>query len=333
MRRVGVGPWVASVTAATLVLFGAGEENIQWAFQIGWVMPLMFGLAHLILADHGGPLGRRDVAGLVMGLLAMLCSTIGVFMVAAVGLATVLRRGWRVAMFHTVPIAVVFLIWYVIVDPRGASLFGSPTPGVVWDWVREGQKGVFESLGQSSLVALALAAVLVGGLWLAWGRLSWKRFRRIAGIPLALGIGSPLFFAVTAQGRWWFGVEFARSSRYLYIATVLILPALAVAVDAISRRWSKSEPFLLVLLLVGVPGNIDLFGASVFSPEFFRYQRETILGIAYTDEIDQVPPWVRFEPNVFNGLDLTAGGSRRPGATARSPSRASSRPGARPSSR
>ena len=37
MIRARVNPWVATLVASTFVLFGAGQQNIEWAFQIGFV--------------------------------------------------------------------------------------------------------------------------------------------------------------------------------------------------------------------------------------------------------------------------------------------------------
>ena len=63
MRRCGVRPWTASLVAATYVLFGPGVDDILWAFQIGFNLAVVFGLAQMILADHDGPLDRRDWLG------------------------------------------------------------------------------------------------------------------------------------------------------------------------------------------------------------------------------------------------------------------------------
>ena len=95
MRRAGVGPWIASAAAALFMLFGAGDENIVWAFQMGFVGSLVFGLTQLLLADHDGPIARRDWLALLAGLAGLLCSGVGVTMVVVVGLATLARRGWR----------------------------------------------------------------------------------------------------------------------------------------------------------------------------------------------------------------------------------------------
>ena len=61
--------------AAGLFLFlGSGYQNIVWAFQIGFVGSLVFGLAHLLLIDHDGGFDRRDALGLAFGLAGLMCS-------------------------------------------------------------------------------------------------------------------------------------------------------------------------------------------------------------------------------------------------------------------
>jgi hypothetical protein len=96
MRRAGVGPWLSTATAAVFEFFGAGAENILVAFQIAFVGALVFGLTHLILADHDGPLDRRDGFGLLAGFCGLMCSSVAISMVVAVGIAVLLRRGRRV---------------------------------------------------------------------------------------------------------------------------------------------------------------------------------------------------------------------------------------------
>ena len=56
------------MVAASFVLFGPGEDNILWAFQIGFAGALVLGLTQLMLADHDGPIDRRDWLGLLAGL-------------------------------------------------------------------------------------------------------------------------------------------------------------------------------------------------------------------------------------------------------------------------
>ena len=131
MRRAGVGPWVATCAAAVIVLFGPGAQNIVWAFQVTFVGALLFGLTQLILIDHDGGLERRDWLALLAGVAALLCSGVGVAMVGIVGLATLLRRGWRMAAFQTVPLGAMFGLWYLVEKPERGQPVRPPVGGSV----------------------------------------------------------------------------------------------------------------------------------------------------------------------------------------------------------
>jgi hypothetical protein len=305
MRRSGVRPWLATAAAAVLLFFGSGEENIQWVFQIGFVAAVLFGLAQMVLSNHGGPIGRRDVLALAAGVAAILSTGVGPIMVIAVGSATLLRRGWRPAAFQTVPLAAAWLIWYVVKDPRSDAIGDPPTIEIV-RWVREGVVGTVDGIGQHAPVAIALAVVMVVGLVLLAVDSSFAEFRVRAAMPLGLLVCWPAFFALTSRERWFFGSELARSGRYLYLGAVLSLPALALASEAIARRMRYATPILVVLILAGIPGNYDMFGhGPSWGPAFFEGQRRVVLALPYVAEAEDAPGWIRPEPNGFNGSGLT----------------------------
>ena len=48
---------------------------------------------------------RLEAAGL-------LCSGVAVTMVIVVGIAMLLRRGWRIALLHTAPLGAAYLLWW-----------------------------------------------------------------------------------------------------------------------------------------------------------------------------------------------------------------------------
>ena len=101
MRRGGVSPWIATSTAALLAFFGAGDDNILVAFQIGLVGSLVFGLTQLLLADHDGPIDRAQRRlGLGCARVSPGCCAraSAVPMTIVVGIAMLLRRGWRIAL-------------------------------------------------------------------------------------------------------------------------------------------------------------------------------------------------------------------------------------------
>ena len=258
MRRAGVDPWLATAAASLFVLFGAGDENILWAFQIGFVASLVLGLAHLLLADHDGPIDRRDWLGLLAGFAGLLCSGGAVTMTIVVGLAMLLRRGWRIALFHTAPLGAVFVIWW-LTEARDAYVSPGGDLESVARFVTIGIGAAFDSMGQLPGVGIALGVLLAVGLVLAWSGVDRANVRSRAAAPVALLAGGIVFLVTSGLGRATsFGPDFARSSRYVYFVAALVLPALAVAAEAVGQRWRILAPVVVVLLLIGIPGNLDV---------------------------------------------------------------------------
>ena len=44
-------------------------------------------------------------------------------MVAVVGLSALLRRGWRAALFHTAPLGLVYVVWWLAFDAQAPDVF------------------------------------------------------------------------------------------------------------------------------------------------------------------------------------------------------------------
>ncbi len=200
MRRAGVGPWLATITASIFVLFGPGYSGILDAIQVSLVGSAVFGVCHLLLADHDGPFARRDLLGLVCGLLGIMSSGIGTVMIIVVGIAVLIRRGWRLALIHTVPLAVISGAWYVA---EWHLMHGPHSNTPVTDAIRwniEGERAVFGGLGGFGVVAIGFGVVLVVGLALAW-RPFTASVRKVTAAPLALLLGGPIFFTLTSVQR------------------------------------------------------------------------------------------------------------------------------------
>ena len=242
MRRAGVGPWPATAVAAVLVLFGPGGEDILWSFQITFVGAIAFGLIQLVLADHDGGLDRRDVLGLLAGAAALMCSAVGPAMVVAVGMAVLLRRGWRIAAFHVVPLATLFTIWYLThLDAIGEGVDlarpgGLGTGRVLRHHLAHGDRPVRlarrwpggraaprrgDPCRSRPGLATAELASLANGREPARGPVHRGRHH------------APLLSGSRSSSSLGIGTE----SRYLYLFVACALPILAVAVDALARRW------------------------------------------------------------------------------------------------
>lgn len=257
MRRAGVGPWFSTAAAAVFALLGSGFFNIEYAFQMAWGATLALGLGYLLLVDHDGGLDRRDWVGLALGFAALMCSGVAISMIVVVAVAIGIRRGWRPALLHVLLLAAVYLLWFVTIGRSGYPR--RSTIGETLRFTARELRGTFQAIGQSRSVGAALFVMLIIGLAVAWGSLRGATLRQRAAIPAALLFGAVTFLFLTGFGR---GADFSRltppgpASRYRYVAALLMLPALAVAADALSRRWKILAPVAFALLVIGVPGNL-----------------------------------------------------------------------------
>lgn len=309
MRRAGVGPWLATAAVLGLLLFGAGEDNIVWAFQITLVGALALGLVHLLLLDHDGPLDRRDAAGLAAGTLALMCSGIGLLMAMLAGGAALLRRGVRAALVHTVPLAALYAAWWLIERPEAAWPTVEQSPAArllgLGQWIAIGLSGAFRAYGHLTGVGIALLLLLVAGAVLAWRNTApADRVRRLA-VPGALLAGTFVFLLMTGATRAVFGPAQAASSRYVYVVMALALPALAIAAQAVTARWRWSTLPVALLLVAGVPGNAQQFGTHFpWMAGYFQAQRRLISAVPRLPEAALVDPDVQPEPIFATGLTV-----------------------------
>jgi hypothetical protein len=303
MRRAGVHPWVATTAAGSFVFLGSASQDILWAFQITFSGALVLGLVQLLLADHDGPIDRRDWFGLGAGLCAVMCSGVAVAMVGVVGLSVLIRRGWRIAAFHVVPLALVYVAWYVSHGRTGAPTVTSPSK--LWDWTHTAIAGAFDALGEVRFVGWALGVLLVVGLVLAWRNVDRVQFQRQFAAPAAMLVGALAFIVISGMNRAWAGIEIAASSRYMHIVVALLMPALAIAADAVIRRWRASTVFVFALLLIGVPGNIRATGTNFPSRQTFTASEQLMRSLPRLALAQQVPR--DLQPDIVHAPSATVG--------------------------
>ncbi|HEY5171077.1 MAG TPA: hypothetical protein VIK54_05050, partial [Acidimicrobiia bacterium] len=265
--------------------------------------PLVLGMVQLILADHDGPIDRRDWIGIVAGTAALMCSGVAVAMVAIVGLAALIRRRWRAAAFHTVPLGVLYAAWWLHYSSSSGSTVTNPS--VLTDWVRTGIAGTFDALGQVAFVGWALAIMLVTGLVFAWRQYDGTDRRRRGAAISAMLVGAFGFLLVSGINRAVLGTRAASSSRYLHIVAALVLPALAVAADALIRRGRAFAPLVVVLFLIGVPGNIAETSKNFPAQQYFASYEQMVRSLPQMTLARRVPRDVR--PELINGPWINVG--------------------------
>ena len=300
MRRGNVNPWIATAAASVFVLFGPGEENIIWAFQIGFTGTLVFGLSQLLLADHDGPFGRRDWLALGFGFLALLSSGLAPLFTAIVGAVVLVRRGWRPAAFQVIPLGVVYAAWWLAIGPdQIKDPYGHATDwGAIVHFVKTGVVATFKSMASGSApLAVLYGVVLVAGLAVAWLPLPKGQRLRTAVMPLSLLLAGVLFLFVSGYGRWWIGPSVGNSSRYVHLMAAFSLPALAVAVDALTRRWRPAVVLGVVVLVATIPYGIGQFDTNPpFGKAYFEGRRELIAALGRSKYLNEVPRSTRPDP-------------------------------------
>jgi hypothetical protein len=286
MRRLGVRPMIATITALPFVFYGAGRSDILFGFQIALTGSLVFGLAQLLLATAEVPSRRRDVIGILFGLVSLMCSAVGIPMVVGSALAVLLRRGWRAAAWQAVPLGIVYAVWYVAYATDEAAndrTLGTQTVSFVWRMFR----AAFEGLGQNPVVAIALGLVALVGIVRAVQTARVNIHVAPPAIVAALVVASVAFALLTAVGRaQGFGVGYAASDRYIYVVAALWLPIVALGAEVLARRWVGLGAIPLVLLLIGMPDNVDLLR----QPDALSLgARDGVAAIARSPLLEQLP--------------------------------------------
>lgn len=308
MGRVGVRPWIATSTAALFMCFGAGSSNIVRAFQITLVGSLVFGIAHLLLADHDGGWDRRDWWGVVAGLVGALCSGLAITMLLVVGLASVVRRGWRIAALHSLPLVALVLAWRTQVEASDRRT--NFDLALMFRWTRDSVGATLDTVGQVDLHfgtttvplgGILLGVVIVAGSWLAWRQRGARAVR--LNTAVALGLGGLAFAAMTASIRGEIGANVPDASRYLYIVLACLVPLLGVAVDAISRRFPLIGGATLVALAVVIPLNLATLSPDV-RPGLYTNLRQRLTTIPRFDVARKVTPDLVPEPLAAPGATL-----------------------------
>src|SRR5262249_13594032 len=162
------------------------------------------------------------------------------------------------------------------------------SPHDYWESVHLSVGSTFHSLGQLPVVGWLLGALLVAGLVFAI-RARDREARQLLAAPIALLAGGFFFVSLIALTRFGLSSVFAASSRYQHVIAALVLPALAVAVDALARLHRALGALALVLLLVGIPGNIGAIADNIFPAPQYDHTRQVLTTVAQAPLARTVP--------------------------------------------
>jgi hypothetical protein len=244
-RRAGASPAIATALAGIFAVLGAGADNLLWAFQVGFVGCIMLGWAAVLLHDHDGPFGGRDVLGWLAASAALMMSGPAIVMVGVATLTVALRRR-RLLDTVLTPLGpgLVFVVWWLFAGRNAPS--GAPdSDDGVWllaDFAWRGLTNAAEQAvgipGAGALLVLALTYWWVRHLDLASGR---------AAAAFAGTVGSLAFFLITGSGRIALGLDASTSGRYVYIGAALLVPAAALALSRSVPGGTGPTAFVLVI--------------------------------------------------------------------------------------
>jgi len=229
LLRVGVGPAYATAVALVFAVLAVGFENRSTAWQITIIAPLALGFGALLVMPAQGPLGRRDLGVAALLLVGVMCSGVGVTMCIVVGIAALLRRGWRVAAGILAVPAAVYLVWYVTEGTSGQrntvalSTAFADLPDFVWRGLTGALSGLTRVSGTGAVVLVLLVA------WLGWRA---RPTREPWPLVVATAIGALASIMLTGLRRA--GVD-PEASRYADVVVTLLLPSLALATQDVAR--------------------------------------------------------------------------------------------------
>jgi hypothetical protein len=267
LRRAGAADWVAVACAVVLAWNGAGEDTL-WAFQIGFLGSLTAGIL-ACLAVLSATSWRGLVLANVLLVAGLMCSGLGIPMVAWAALFTLMLRGWRTTLAVAVVPTLVYLAWYAAYGssavPDDEDPYVSWMQFVTYVWAGIGHVwDVTTGAPVGTVMFVALVAVAL--------------FARVTDELHALavsGVVTTVFaYGMLASSRADLGPEQAQSLRYVPLGLVLTLPAFAVLVGLVVavlpgrriERYAVAAGLVLVLV-----------GSSYASTQTFAHDRANFM--------------------------------------------------------
>ena len=261
MLRVGVAPALATAFSLLLIFFGAGAENILWAFQVGFVGAMVFGMLVILILLRSRLRARDIVLVILLSIVALATSGTSLPLLAVAALIGWQRHGFRrTAALFAVP-ALVYATWFVLegrfAPPAGRASVGqliSAVPEYALSMLSDGFGRAFPIAVLGSLLFAAT------GIWavLSYRGASWRQ--RPAYL---LFLAAPLFALFTAYSRVNLGLVTATSSRYLYFAISMVLPLFALGLTRLTRRYSLQMGAVVALVGLLVVYNLGGLVSSI----------------------------------------------------------------------
>jgi len=226
--RRRAGELIALVAALLLLVMGTGWEDLLWAFQVGWLASMAFGLGALLtLQTHNR---WRAAAAAALVVVSLSFAGTGIVFVVAAAIQLLLTPERRSELLWFVAPAVALLAWYVAFGHLGTHPDPQPTAAnLVLDPIYTSwglSQGIAGVIGVSGWLGYPL--LLAGMAAIAW---RWKR-HGVDAFTVGVAAGLVAFFLVAGTTRAQLGWQQSGASRYVYVATLLWIVLLAE-----TARW------------------------------------------------------------------------------------------------
>lgn len=238
-------PWLAVIAAALLLFLGSGWSVLLWPFENEFTLPIVFGLAALLLLDRED--SRGDGWACLMLSLGVLSGSLGVCFLVAAFVDFVLRgreRGWGRAYVFVVPL-LIYLAWFAGWGHEAehhmtlVNVLNSPM------YVLEGFASSLDSLAGLSTIPINSP-----------GQNDWGRPLLVAAIALVAfgqwrrpGFSRGFWVVSAAAVTYWLLASFnyipgreASATRYVYAGAVFVLLMAA----ELLRSWRFSRRALWI---------------------------------------------------------------------------------------
>jgi hypothetical protein len=265
--RRRTGDLIGLAAGALLVVIGAGWENLLWAFQIGSVGAVAFGLGMLLALD-GPRTSRRLAVASALLIASLMFSGIGLCFGVAAAVQIIATPGRRRDVIWFVPTAVALVAWYLAfgrhnAPPGGVSAATLATLPLYIGW---GVGSAIAGLaGLGGVVGLPMALVGVALVLVGWRR-------KVDPFTLSIAAALLTFYLVAGLNRAQLGYEQSGAGRYVYEGAVFWILILSDAARDLPWRGTWRPVLAAFLFLACFNNAVLLVGYS--AAKTVQMQRE-----------------------------------------------------------
>ena len=285
---------------ATIGFLSPGAENLLWAFQAGFIGSIAIGLLQLILLDNRESIGGKECLASFLGVVSIATQGTGITSTFIVFIFLLVQKQYIRSLVVTVPPALVFSIWFVMIGKSGQSDQLSYETSL--DIPAYVLKGLTTSLDAILHVQGSTTFVLVLCIF---GLSRVDSIGRKIVLPLCFSIGAVFFYTLNGISRIQFGVDQSTSSRYTYVGVVLLAPIVFILIEnSLHSQVFYRSLMCVVFCWVVFSGIVGFFKAQYIYASADQTRIQAIFRVRDQIEAGLTPsenlPSPVFDPDLTN---------------------------------